>query len=122
MSSYPHKIYQIAPGLNAVLSKPDLTAKIVRSPDASGDVFIPRTIKHKFKQYVITRIDDEAFYQNSKIESLSFAHDSELVSIGKEVFYDSSLRRLSIRVVQLANSKKLLLLVRDLPGLITNFL
>lgn len=96
MATYPHKLYQIGPGLNAMFIKSNLTATIVRSPDAEGDVFIPRSVKHKFKQYAITRIDDEAFYQNTKIVSLSFANDSELESIGKEAFYDSSLKRLSI--------------------------
>ena len=99
MTTYPHKLYQIAPGLNAIFSKQNLTATIVHSPDAAGDVFIPRSVKHKFKQYIVIRIDDEAFYQNSKIESLSFANDSELESIGKEAFYDSSIKRLSIPAI-----------------------
>lgn len=96
MSTSQHKQYKLAPGLFVMLSKKETTAKIVRSPDAAGDIIIPRYFKHKFKQYIITKIDNEAFYQNDKIESISFANDSELESIGKEAFFESTLKHLSL--------------------------
>lgn len=89
-------IIKLDNGLNASLNENDLTAKIIKSKDVQGDVIVPKYIKYKSKIYTIVRIDSFAFEYNRLIDSLSFAENSEVRSIGKNAFYQCSIKSLTI--------------------------
>ena len=57
-------------------------AKVVNSPDAKTDVFIPKSVFDDENEYNITEIGDRAFFGNAKITSISFPEDSEVRSFG----------------------------------------
>lgn len=83
-------------GISYVLAKKDLSAVVVKSPKASGDVVIPRTVHHGVRSYTVKRVDDEAFAENQNIESISFPEDSLVESIGKEAFHKSSVKKITL--------------------------
>ena len=60
-------------------------AKIIASENAKGDIFIPRSINHKFINYEIKEISEGSF-KNSQIKSITFVDDSEISSIPKNAF------------------------------------
>lgn len=90
------KIIKLPGNINALIDKNKLTAKIVQSPKAKGDIIIPRYIKHKFKLYLVTRIAEYAFQKNKELNSLAFAPDSAVESIGLWAFCYSSIVRLEL--------------------------
>lgn len=83
-------------GLSYELNQNDYTAKIVESPAASGNLFIPRSIKHDTKYYSITTVAEKSFLFNLSIKSVYFSEDSEVETIEKEAFYGSSLENIFI--------------------------
>ncbi|KAK8883863.1 hypothetical protein M9Y10_042963 [Tritrichomonas musculus] len=86
-------IYQ--DGLNYDI-KSSNSAEISVSSSASGDIFIPRSIKHKGREYIITGICPNAFSRNKNINSVIFSDDSEISSIEKETFCESSITNVVI--------------------------
>ena len=83
-------------GVSFELNKNDLTAKIIYSPKARGNVFIPHSIEYQTQEYIITRIEANAFRSNTRIKKLEFSDDSSLLSIGKNSFRKSSIKNISI--------------------------
>lgn len=81
--------------LNILINTKDHTASVMKSPKATGDVFIPRFIQHDNAKYTIKSIDEEAFSQN-KIESIRFPDDSEVSSFKKDAFQQTSIKKLQI--------------------------
>ncbi|KAK8841019.1 hypothetical protein M9Y10_027856 [Tritrichomonas musculus] len=78
-------------GVSFELNQNDFTAKIIHSPKASGNIFLPRSIDYQTQKYIIMHIDANAFQNNAKIKKLSFSDDSSLLSIGKNSFSRSSI-------------------------------
>ena len=60
-----------------------------------NSIFIPHMIYHESKEYVVKSISKHAFYF-SKIESISFAIDSEIDDIQKGAFISSSIRYMKL--------------------------
>ena len=73
-----------------------LTATIVNSNEASGDILIPRSVSYQSQDYIITKIGEKAFNESAHLESINFAKDSELRSIGKKAFSSSNISTLYI--------------------------
>ena len=78
------------------INKKDFTADIINSPDANGYLFIPQFVVHENQNYIITSIGENSFKRNYKIKSIQFANDSKVCSIGKEAFFNSSLKKIII--------------------------
>lgn len=83
-------------GLSFELNQQSLTAKIINSPQAKDDVFIPRSINYQSQEYLIIRIEENSFKNNRKINSISFSEDSEMRSIGSKAFCYSTIKILYI--------------------------
>lgn len=69
---------------------------ITESPNARGDIFIPRSVDNKGKKVPITIMSNRSFVDNENIHSITFADDSDLQIIRKGAFSHSSLEKLSI--------------------------
>lgn len=82
--------------INYELNRTEHTAKVTHSPEASGNVFIPKFIKYDLHNYLITSIGKNAFKNNHKIITVEFPKDSELLIIESNSFYCSSIEKISI--------------------------
>lgn len=71
-------------GLRLVLNDSKI-AKVIKSPQAHGDVLIPDLIEYKSVTYQITNIDDEAFKENQHITAVLIP--PTVKRIGKKAFY-----------------------------------
>lgn len=80
--------------LNFELNNHNFTAKVIKSPKASGNVIIPRSVTYQNQEFLITKIGKESFFLNTEIKSISFADDSELHTIEKNAFYDSKIEEI----------------------------
>lgn len=74
-------------GLFLELNESDHTAVISNSPEAKGELFIPRS----YSGYAVVGINKNAFRMNKQIKSIKFAENSELRKICKKAFYGSSI-------------------------------
>ena len=83
-------------GLSYELNNRDFTAKIVSSPNACDDIFIPRSIFHQTYEYIITEINEVSFKHNNKINTIVFSDDSELLIIYKEAFSNCTFKSITI--------------------------
>ena len=81
--------------LNLILFKKSYTAKVIQSPNATGNVLIKTFYTYENDRYLVTTVDDRAF-RNTKIESVSFEEDSHVKKIGNFAFQNSTILRLSI--------------------------
>ena len=86
-----HEIKVVNNSVNFLLSTNTNTAKVIESPNATGQIIIETFIIHDSKSYVIQEIDD-----NAKIESLSFRSDSQIKRIGNNAFQKSTIKSISI--------------------------
>lgn len=82
-------------GLTFQLNHEDQTAAIVESPNATGSIIIPHHFRYQKKNYIITIIKSNAFYENT-IDSIAFAKNSEVTTFEDEAFSYSSIRFLQI--------------------------
>lgn len=73
----------------------DYTASIISSSKVTGNVFIPRFVEYQGTKYIITTICSYSF-SNTKIDSLTFASDSEITSIEKNSFDCAHIKKLQI--------------------------
>ena len=78
------------------LNSNDNTASLIGCDEStfSRDIFIPRLIDYKSREYIIISIGQEAFYCQNNIKSVTFQNNSEIQSIGDCAFSDSSLGRI----------------------------
>lgn len=71
------------------------TANLTRYQISTPEIIIPCSIKHKSKEYMVTRISHEALkYFNSR--SVLFEPNSELRTIEKDAFYCSFIESIKI--------------------------
>ena len=82
-------------GLSILLNQEDFTSYVTRSPDAKGNVFIPRSIEHDGQEYFITQINEDSFKNNKKIKKILFDDNSCIHIICKGAFSYSSLSKIS---------------------------
>ena len=59
------------------------TAKISISPQANGNVVIPRIIKYQSNEYLIVGINEDAFRNNTHVRGIIFPRDSAVKIINK---------------------------------------
>lgn len=78
-----------------IIYKENQSAEITCSPNARGDVVIPRYVKYESQPYFINKIGPNAF-ESSKIKSLKFVKKSLITKIDKFAFLNSSLSILFI--------------------------
>ena len=72
------------------------TAHVIGNENASGDVSIPRSIKYQTHDFIVKSLKKESFMHLKTIKSVIFPSVSEVVSIEKDAFTDSSLEYLFI--------------------------
>lgn len=77
------------------LNKTDFTAQVIPSPDAKGDIFIPRSLYKNNQEYIIKRILNGSF-KYKKIQSIRFDENSEVEYIEKEAFKSSTIQFVQI--------------------------
>lgn len=82
--------------ISYILNKSDFTAKVAISLKASGDIIIPHIITYKNQEYIVNGINPSSFRKNLKIKSIEISEDSEIKSISKEAFAQSSIKSISI--------------------------
>ncbi|OHT04661.1 hypothetical protein TRFO_27814 [Tritrichomonas foetus] len=73
----------------------DNTAYIINSPDAEGDVKIPRAIKVDSQEFDIIAIGQKAFQSSKKINSISFSPNSMIEEFEDSAFSGSPIREIS---------------------------
>lgn len=78
------------------LDKNNLTATIVYSPKARGDIIIPSNIIFQNNIYKITTIDKKSFKNNKSIKSIKFSADSNLLSFKKSIFNQTRITSICI--------------------------
>lgn len=78
------------------INNKEKTAYVIDNYKASGEIFIPRSILHKDQDFIVTRIKEGSFKDCTTIDSISFPDDSEIDTIEKDAFYNSSLKLLFI--------------------------
>ena len=87
--------FEVKNGLRAIINETNNTASIVKSPKATGDVFIPRFVEKGNIQYKIISIGEKAF-QDCKINSLTFPEDSEIETFESSCFINALIKCLQI--------------------------
>lgn len=80
--------------LNYELNTSNLTAKIISSPNASGNILIPSSIFYESREYIIESIGEDSFKNNFFIRSIEFSENSKLRSIEKNAFALSNIQSL----------------------------
>ena len=69
------------------INEEEKTASIIKNDEKSNNILIPRFINHESKEYLITRISENAFEETCNINSIEFSSDSSLLTIEKNSFY-----------------------------------
>lgn len=83
-------------GISYSLNLNELAAKVIKSPLASGDIFIPYSINFESVNYLVTRITKNSFSENNKIKSINFPLNSALKTIENESFSYSSIESIFV--------------------------
>lgn len=86
-------------GLSFEINENDSTAKVIRPRivnQSIGDIFIPRFIQYNSKNYSVISICEKAFKDNERISVISFPLDSEIRTIEKKAFLNSSITSINI--------------------------
>lgn len=82
-------------GLIFKINQKDKTAAVFRHSKEIEKVIIPRSIKYKNEEFIVTTILN-AFNEDKTIETVQFDQNSELTIIGKSAFKNSSIKSISI--------------------------
>lgn len=90
------EIIQLDNGLSFQLDKNNFTARAISSPRVKGNVFYPKSISYKSCEYTITSIGKNVFKNNFCIYSIDFSEDSELRTISRKAFSNSSVESITI--------------------------
>lgn len=71
-------------------------ASIINSPEAKGNILIPKSISHGNQIYTIISVGPSAFLNNNSIKSISFPDDSEVIEFCEDSFANSSIEAIHI--------------------------
>lgn len=74
----------------------DKSASEIGNDSANGDVIIPKSINYNNHEYSIISTASNAFKGSKDIISIYFHHDSEIQSIDKDAFVESSFQSIAI--------------------------
>lgn len=77
------------------INEANKTAELIDNNEASGDVFIPRSINYQGNQYIVTAIKANSFKYSTSLRSIIFPVDSEVRSIGKNAFFYAPIEKLN---------------------------
>lgn len=80
------------------LDQNNSTAKISISPQANGNVVIPRVVKYESHEYTIVGINDEAFKNNEHVRGIIFPRDSQVKIINKFAFSGTNVESMILPV------------------------
>lgn len=83
-------------GISYQLREGSYKAEIASSPEAQGNIYIPRSIEYLNQQYTIILIGSEAFKNNKNISTISIAEDSLIREIKDSAFQKSSITKITI--------------------------
>lgn len=78
------------------LNPSDLTAKVIRSPAASGIIMIPRSIFHESQEFIVKSIGKKSFKGSFTINSIDFPEDSEVKIIEEQAFFCNELTTINL--------------------------
>lgn len=76
------------------INKIDHSASIVGISRSTKNIVIPTFIQFNFEKYMITKIQSNSFKDNHEIELISFEDDSQIKSIEKKSFQNSSITKI----------------------------
>ena len=80
--------------INYKINKHKHECSVVNSPNALGDIFIPRSIMFESHEYLVTTIENDSFTYNEYIRSIKFPEDSFFNTIECSSFECSHIRSL----------------------------
>lgn len=83
-------------GISYELDQINHTAKIIKSLNSEGDLFIPQSINYESQEYIIISINEDSFQENSRITSISFHDNSFIKIIGRNAFESTIIETISI--------------------------
>lgn len=83
-------------GLLFCINEHEKTAAVFSNIAATGDVFIPYSVRFESEEYLVTSIIEYSFKASSSITSVQFPLNSELKLIEKCSFINSSIERIVI--------------------------
>ncbi|KAK8837966.1 hypothetical protein M9Y10_035910 [Tritrichomonas musculus] len=86
------KEIEIENGLQVEINTEELTATVIRSPNVTGTMIVPRYAISEKKKYKIISIGCDAF-AGAKFDSLIFAEDSEVESFEDSSFCGASFKK-----------------------------
>lgn len=86
-----YKLNSIAYGLN----KEERIAKVLGEESADGKIFIPRSITYQEAEYNVISIEKNAFRGDEDLQSIQFAPDSLVATIGKNAFNHTSIESIN---------------------------
>lgn len=89
------EFYRAEDGLVYVLDCGKLTAKLISSPKAAGDVTFPAVVNYKNQDYKVMTIGEKALFDNNAVKTIKFAPGSCLKAIEKKAFASSSIEGIS---------------------------
>ncbi|KAK8852897.1 hypothetical protein M9Y10_017889 [Tritrichomonas musculus] len=73
-----------------VLNEEEKTATVVNNGYIYDNVFIPRSIKHEMQDFIVTKISENSFDGSTTNQKIEFPIDSEVRTIERNVFINSS--------------------------------
>lgn len=76
------------------LNERNKTASVVGNDYASGDILIPKSIIHTDQHFIVTCLKEKSFRMTQTIRSINFPSDSELKTIEKETFSESTIENI----------------------------
>lgn len=76
------------------LKKGENTAKVIGSISSCSNIVIPHSIDYESVKYVVKSISQNSFKDSKSIKKVLFANDSELTTIKKNAFADSTIETL----------------------------
>lgn len=84
-------------GLLYILNEQEKTAGLfIKLSPNYEDIKVPRSINYEDDEFIVKFIMDNAFKDSRSIKKVTFAENSELISIGKCAFSNSSLENITI--------------------------
>ena len=87
--------FVILEGIEYFINEEENSARVTRRLSNATEIVIPRSIKQKSKEYIVTIIASEAFFE-SDVRSVSFEPNSELRTIETYAFSFSKLASIVI--------------------------
>lgn len=90
------KVVENEDGLLFILNKQEMTCALFDSKSTNSDIFIPRSIFYKEKEFLVTRILSFTFKNSTSIKKVDFAEDSQITAIEQNTFAYSSIVKIRI--------------------------